>query len=473
MGKYQAYPEYKDSGVEWLELIPNQWDRLKFKFTSKEGKAFASGPFGSSIGSQFYRDSGVPVIRGNNLSLNGNKPKFVDDGYVFLDEIKADELSNAEVIAGDLVFTARGTVGQVGLVPSQGDFTWGRAILSANQLRFRNHDTGFNSNYLWYLFSSWLIRTQVLLSSDSVAQPNLNLGSLKDLHLFRPAFEEQVSIANFLDHETAKIDTLIEQQQQLIKLLKEKRQAVISHAVTKGLSSLNGGPNAPMKDSGVEWLGEVPAHWDIRSLRYLGECQNGINIGAEFFGSGFPFVSYGDVYKNESLPKAVNGLVRSTISDRKTYSVLEGDVIFTRTSETIDEIGLSSVCMENLDDASFAGFLIRFRPKKDVIDKNYSKFYFRNILLRAFFVKEMNLVTRASLSQDLLKKLPVTLPSLTEQYEIAMYLERQSSIFSKLIANVENTIELMKERRTALIFAAVTGKIDVRHFVAEDGQPPQ
>jgi type I restriction enzyme, S subunit len=126
--------------------------------------------------------------------------------------------------------------------------------------------------------------------------------------------------------------------------------------------------------------------------------------------------------------------------------------------------------LDTIVDASFAGFLIRFRPKNNLINKNYSKFYFRNILLRAFFVKEMNLVTRASLSQDLLKKLPVTLPTLNEQEEIAIYLERQSSAFSKLIENAENAIDLMQERRTALISAAVTGKIDVRHFVSEDGQ---
>ena len=463
--RYRAYPEYKDSGVEWLGNIPAHWSRVKFKFFANQGKVFASGPFGSSIGSQFYRDDGVPVIRGNNLSLDGNKPKYIDDGYVFLAEDKADELSNAEVIPGDLVFTARGTVGQVGLVPTDGEIIWDRAILSANQLRYRNKNTNLSPSYLWYLFSSWLIRTQVLLSSDSVAQPNLNLGSLKDLQLLCPGFSEQQKIANFLDHETAKIDTLIDKQQQLIKLLKEKRQAVISHAVTKGLN-----PDAPMRDSGVEWLGEVPEGWYVKRLRYLGACQNGINIGAEYFGSGYPFVSYGDVYKNDVLPKEGSGLVRSSELDRKTYSVLKGDVFFTRTSETIDEIGFASTCLSSIENASFAGFLIRFRPKGEVLDAGFSKYYFRNELLRSFFIKEMNLVTRASLSQDLLKQLPVVLPPLPEQKKIGEYLDYKSSIFSKLTKNAEAAIELMKERRIALISATVTGKIDVRDWIAPELQ---
>ncbi|NOQ36654.1 MAG: restriction endonuclease subunit S, partial [Methylococcaceae bacterium] len=137
-----------------------------------------------------------------------------------------------------------------------------------------------------------------------------------------------------------------------------------------------------------------------------------------------------------------------------------------RTSETIDEIGLSSTCLATIEDASFAGFLIRFRPKSNMIDADFSKYYFRNSLLRAFFIKEMNLVTRASLSQDLLKKLPVTLPPLEEQKQIAEFLNHKTSIFLKLIKNAELAIELMKERRTALISAAVTGKIDLRNWQA-------
>ncbi len=143
------YESYKSAGIDWLGEVPAHWKRKKFGLLAR-GRAFVSGPFGSSIGSQFYVEAGVPVIRGNNLSLGGDKPMFTDSGYVYLTEEKADELSNATVERGDLVFTARGTVGQVGLVPD--DIHWPRAILSANQLRFRNRNRDVSSRYLWYLF---------------------------------------------------------------------------------------------------------------------------------------------------------------------------------------------------------------------------------------------------------------------------------------------------------------------------------
>lgn len=436
MGRYQAYSEYKNSGMEWLGVIPNKWERLKFKFTSKEGKAFASGPFGSSIGSQFYRDSGVPVIRGNNLSLNANKPKFVDDGYVFIDKNKADELSNAEVIRGDLVFTARGTVGQVGLIPCVGDLTWERAILSANQLRFRNHKTGFSSNFLWYLFSSWLIRTQVLLSSDSVAQPNLNLGSLKDLHLLKPSFEEQVSIAKFLDYETAKIDTLIAKQEKLIELLKEKRQAVISHAVTKGLN-----PNVPMKDSGVEWLGEVPEHWSVMRMRFICHITTGSRDTQDAKDNGeFPFFVRSD-----------------TIQRIDSYS-FDGEGVMT----SGDGAGVGKIFHHFIGKCEIHQRVYLFHKFKKITGRYF--YHFLKEHLEPIAIAQSAKSTVDSLRMPILQEFPFAFGSIKEQKEICDYLTNQESYFEKLISKSTKAVDLLKERKTALISAAVTGKIDVRSW---------
>jgi type I restriction enzyme S subunit len=142
--------------------------------------------------------------------------------------------------------------------------------------------------------------------------------------------------------------------------------------------------------------------------------------------------------------------------DWVSYSVRRGDVFFTRTSETIDEIGMSSTCLETIPNATFAGFLIRFRPVP-ALDCRFSKHYFSNPRIRTFFAKEMVLITRASLSQDLLKRLPVLLPPASEQIAICDYLE-----FDTLTAEAQRAIDLLQERRTALISAAVTGQIDVR-----------
>ncbi|MCU9809067.1 hypothetical protein LEQ06_13425 [Paraclostridium sp. AKS46] len=126
-----------------------------------------------------------------------------------------------------------------------------------------------------------------------------------------------------------------------------------------------------MKDSGVEWLGEIPKDWEVKRLRFLGKLQNGISKSSDQFGFGYPFVSYSNVYKNIELPQSVEGLVNSTNEERKMYSVKERDVFFTRTSETVEEIGFASTCMKSIKNATFAGFLIRFRPNDERLYKGF------------------------------------------------------------------------------------------------------
>ncbi len=289
-----------------------------------------------------------------------------------------------------------------------------------------------------------------------VGQWDLSKTRMKEIPFFIPPLPEQTAIANFLDDKTAKIDRAIAQKEKLITLLKERKQILIQEAVTKGLDK-----NVKMKNSGVEWIGEIPEHWEVKALRFIGSTQNGISAGAEYFGEGFPFVSYGDVYKNIELPVFVDGLAKSTDGDRENYSVREGDVFFTRTSETIEEIGFSSTCLKTIDNATFAGFLIRFRPRPKFLEPTFSKYYFSSKLHRAFFVKEMNLVIRASLSQELLKKLPVLLPPLHEQRLIASHIETQSAKIDRAIGLQEQQIEKLKVYKSVLIDSAVTGKIKI------------
>jgi type I restriction enzyme S subunit len=147
------------------------------------------------------------------------------------------------------------------------------------------------------------------------------------------------------------------------------------------------------------------------------------------------------------------------------YSVEEGDVFFTRTSETIEDIGMSSVCKKRISKATFAGFLIRFRPYKGKLDVDFSRYYFGCFIPRVFFVKEMNLVTRASLSQELLKRLPVLVPSIEEQFKIAQYLNIQTEKIDNTLDSISKQIKQLKEYKTALISEVVTGKVDVRHKI--------
>ncbi|MBP8013489.1 MAG: restriction endonuclease subunit S [Acinetobacter sp.] len=442
MAKYQKYAEYKDSGVEWLGEIPNDWEMWKLSHAYTE---IGSGTTPSTSNEENF-EGNIPWVTTGELRENlilDTKKKVSQRTIEQFPTLKKYPIGSVAIA----MYGA--TIGRLGIFGIEATTNQACCVMTTSKV--------LNNKYVFYWLQAF--KNEIIQLSSGGGQPNINQEKVASLKISAPFFEDQINIANFLDHETAKIDSLIAKQEKLIELLKEKRQAVISHAVTKGLN-----PDVSMKDSGVEWLGKVPEHWEVRQLRYLGSCQNGINIGAEYFGSGSPFISYGDVYRNPELPSVFEGLVQSTENDKRIYSVQRGDVLFTRTSETIEEIGFSSTCLTDVKDATFAGFLIRFRPIQNTLLPEYSKFYFRNILLRAFFVKEMNLVTRASLSQELLKKLAVPFSSLEEQKQIADFLSAKERVFDKLVNDCIKQIELLKERRTALISSAVTGKINVSNW---------
>lgn len=281
---------------------------------------------------------------------------------------------------------------------------------------------------------------------------------MKNISVAVPPISEQEAIAESLENEVAQIDALIANQQAQIEKLKQYKQSLITEVVTKGLD-----PSAPMKDSGIEWLGFIPEHWSISRARYIGSVQNGISKSGEYFGTGAPFVSYGDVYKNFELPREVSGKIQSTSEEKKMYSVEYGDIFFTRTSETIEEVGFSSVCNSTIEDATFAGFIIRLRPyvPDELILTDFAKYYFRNNHLRNYYIKEMNIVTRASLSQGLLKAMSVLIPPKTEQYAIATYLNSKCNQIDALVNNKLKKISEMKNLKKSLIYEYVTGKKEV------------
>lgn len=426
----RAYPDYKDTNFDWLGKVPSHWELGKLGICFSERNEKVS-------------DTEYPAL---SVTKNGIVPQIEHVA-------KTDAGDNRKkVCANDFVINSRSDrKGSAGVSELDGSVSLISIVLKPKY---------YLPKFAHHLFRSYNFQEEFYRYGKGIVADlwSTRFSEMKNIVVPLVPKDEQDAIANFLDRGTARIDRLIAEKQNFIKLLKEKRQALISHVVTKGLD-----PTVKMKDSGIEWIGEVPAHWEITKLRYLGQCQNGINIGGEFFGSGYPFVSYSDVYKNRVLPERVKGLVQSTEQDQRVYSVKKGDVLFTRTSETIEEIGFSSVCKNTIDDAVFAGFLIRFRPFGDRLDIDYSGLYFQNEKLRAFFVKEMNLVTRASLSQELLKRMPVLVPPKKEQISISRYLSLKTGKISELINEAESSIGLLKEHRSALISAAVTGKIDVRN----------
>ena len=276
-----------------------------------------------------------------------------------------------------------------------------------------------------------------------------------------PPYEEQYLISNYLDYETAQIDTLIEKQQTLIQLLREKRQAVVSHAVTKGLN-----PDAPMKDSGVEWLGEVPEHWEVSKLKYLisEPLQYGANEAAEDIDPTQPrFVRITDVLPNGDLK---DDTFRSLPKDiAEPYMLKDGDVLLARSGGTV---GKSFIYRDSWGKCCFAGYLIKAKIDKNITPAEW--FYLNT--LTDFYWKWIESIqiqaTIQNVSADKYNSFVIAVPPLEESYTIISYIKSNLEVFNTLVMKAEQTIQLMQERRTALISAAVTGKIDVRGWRAPE-----
>jgi len=422
--------DLEPSGHNWIGAVAGEWSLQPL------GRLFRQR-------SQKVSDKDYPPL---SVTKYGILPQMANVA-------KTDDNDNRKLVcAGDFVINSRSDrKGSSGLSELDGSVSLINTVIVPS--------TEIDAKFCHHLLKSVAFQEEFYrMGSGLVADLwSTNFNKMKGITLPIPPLNEQTAIAKFLDRETARIDGLIETKTRFIALLKEKRAAVITHAVTKGIDA-----DAPMKPSGIEWIGDIPATWEMTKLGYLGRSANGINVGGDAFGSGYPFISYGDVYKNRQLPKVIKGLVQSTKSDRLSYSLKQGDILFTRTSETVDEVAFPSVCMETVKDAVFAGFLIRFRPFPDRLVTLFSKYAFQSGGLRDFFAKEMKLVTRASLSQGLLQSMPLPLPPLQEQAEIAEFLEKQNDRFAYLTTKTTHSIALLKEKRAALITAAVTGKIDVR-----------
>lgn len=217
--------------------------------------------------------------------------------------------------------------------------------------------------YSMYHFLSMWQREIFNQMGDNGVRSSLNTKELLNIPHPFPSIYEQKRIVTFLDAQCAEIDAVLEKTRASIEEYKKLKQAVITQAVTKGIRG-----DRPMKNSGIEWIGDIPESWEVSSVRYIGQLQNGISKGGEFFGKGFPFVSYGDVYKNYELPHSVSGLIDTTEDERAKYSVEYGDIFFTRTSETIEEVGFSCVCKRSIPNATLLDLLFvldHFAPMKN------------------------------------------------------------------------------------------------------------
>lgn len=429
MGKYQAYPKYKDSGVEWIGNIPEHWDKKRIKETASLINGY---PFDSKF---FEAGKGVPLVRIRDIRSSSTEVGFVGD-------VPKESLINN----GDL------------LIGMDGDFNvsiWGGGLAALNQRVACVRAPYYHLQK--YIFYTLPFNMKVVndLTYFTTVKHLSSIDILKSAYPLPPKIE-LTTIVDFLDHETAKIDTLIDKQQQLIQLLKEKRQAVISHAVTKGLN-----PNAPMRDSGVEWLGEVPEHWDILSIKYL----------SDFVGTGgtpknessfcetaeVNWFTPGDFKGELTLNESSKFVTRDACNtgDAKLYPA--GSILVIGIGATLGKVEYCEI------DFSCNQQINIITPN----EKTNGAFLRYSLSVQTEQMKQLsNASTIGIMNQEKTKQICLAIPPAHEQGKIVTYLLVADTRYSELLKKAQAQISLLQERRTALISAAVTGKIDVRHHAS-------
>ncbi|MGK3124722.1 restriction endonuclease subunit S [Candidatus Pantoea formicae] len=441
MAKYKAYPEYKDSGVEWIDSIPSYWE-VKPTFALCDAST----------------QKNIDGAESNVLSLSyGNIiPRGVETNFGLLPE----SFNTYQIIScGDVILRLTDLQNdknslRVGLAKQKGIITSAYLKLKAN--------SDINPGFLYRLLYSY-DTTKVFYGMGGGLRQSMKFEDFRRLPLLLPPHEEQTKISAFLDHETAKIDNLIEKQQQLIELLKEKRQAVISHAVTKGLN-----PDVPLKDSGVEWLGQVPEHWRVSRIKNYAKIESGhtpSRTKPEYWVScNIPWVSLNDSKQLKEVDYIEDTFYKISelgMANSSAHLLPARAVVFTRDAS----IGLSAITKKSM---AVSQHLIAW-----VCDE---KFIIPEFLLLVFYAMESEFerytfgATIKTIGMDNVRGLKSTFPPIEEQRNLIDWAFKKIEKIKSSINRVEDMLSLLQERRTALISAAVTGKIDVRDWVAPEAQ---
>ena len=430
----RGYPEYKESGFEWLGDIPSHWG------VGKLGACFEER-------NEKVSDKDYAAL---SVTKNGIVPQMEHVA-------KTDAGDNRKkVCVNDFVINSRSDrKGSSGVSSYEGSVS-----LISTVLKLREYDPSF----IHHLFRSYNFQEEFYKYGKGIVADlwSTRYAEMKTISVPLISVEEQVAIATYLDRETARIDKLVTEKQNFIKLLKEKRQALISHVVTKGLD-----PHVKMKDSGIEWIGEVPEHWEVSKLSYryevlLGKMLDDKKITGDYLGYYLRNTDVQwDKINDKNLPQ-----MDFRPQEIERYQVVKGDLLVCEGGE----VGRCAIW--DKDEVCFyQKALHRLRPYSKY--KDYPRFMFyvlSNAVSQERFMSRANKATIAHLPADSFRQYRFGFPSFAEQELIADYLDKLKYNYDVLLGEVNESILLLKEHRTALISAAVTGKIDVRNQATEQAK---
>jgi type I restriction enzyme S subunit len=447
---YPRYPAYKHSGVEWLGEVPEHWVVTRLKNVSS---------IRVSTVDKHVLDDELPVHVCHYVQAYYNER--ITNAITFVEgSATPREVADFSLRLNDVVITKDSETPDDIAVATLVAEDVPNLVCGYHLAILRPHLEVLDGSFLYYLQKSQPLRAYYTVTARGVTRYGLSYGGLASSPVLRPPLPEQRAIADFLDGETARVDALVAKQEALIALLQEKRKAVISHAVTKGLN-----PDAPMKDSGVAWLGEVPAGWDVQPLKRIARrIDVGIAAAAvhAYADSGVPILRSMNV-----RPNLIGGELIYITDDfaeqNKSKYLFAGDILTVRTGHA----GVSAVVPAHLDRSHCFTMLMTTLSVSAIPE--YICQYMNCAPAIAHFQSEGWGAAQPNISVPILQMLSVPVPPIKEQQQIVAYLDHETARIDALIAKAEQFIERLREHRTALIAAAVTGKIDVRTLTP---QPP-
>lgn len=441
------YPKYKDSGVEWLGEVPEHWQVRRLKHVCQA--------FPSNVDKKSHEGE-QPVMLCNYTDVYYND-RITADLQFMAASASRDQIEKFTLRAGDTVITKDSeTADDIAVSAYVPEGLPG--VVCGYHLSIVRPRISACGSFVKRLFDSAYTKATVAVKANGLTRVGLSQYDIDNIEWPWPPIEEQEAIAAFLDRETSKIDALIAEQQRLAVLLKEKRQAVISHAVTKGLD-----PSVPMKASGVEWLDDVPAHWECGSLvRIANRIVVGIAEAAThaYVDSGVPILRSTNIRAGRIVGDILQ-VEPGFAADRGSKQMYSGDLVTVRTGNA----GVTAVVPPELDQSQCFTMLITTLKKPH--SSRYYCYWLNSLPAQDYFALEGWGTAQVNISVPILKALPIPIPPIVEQEHIADHLDCILDQFNALVSEAEGAMNLLRERRMGVISSAVTGQVDARTKVPD------